>query len=221
MLYGRLKTRSLMNKFSFFFIWFCVQKFGGSYRLFLALDLLTHLFGLEVFTIMSASKAVATSSSCSDDEFSSFRGKTILSCRGKDVLKPFADHLYVALTQAGIHTFRDDDEIERGENIEQELKKAIQQSKVAVIVFSPDYASSRWRLNELLKINEVRKSGVMHILAIFYHVHPHAVRWQTGSFTEAVVRHEEQLKVEIDKVERWRAALKEVADLGGEVLKDQ
>ncbi|KAJ9141467.1 hypothetical protein P3X46_032004 [Hevea brasiliensis] len=199
---------------------------------------------------MSASKAVATSSSsssCSDDEFSSFRGKTtrqaskaeasssssssssssccsyhaFLSFRGKDVRKTFADHLYVALTQAGIHTFRDDDEIERGENIEQELKKAIQQSKVAVIVFSPDYASSRWCLNELLKINEVRKAGVMHILPIFYHVDPHAVRWQTGSFMEAFVRHEEQLKVEIDKVERWRAALKEVADLGGEVLKDQ
>jgi hypothetical protein len=33
----------------------------------------------------------------------------------------------MALVQAGIHTFRDDNEIWRGENIDFELQKAIQQ----------------------------------------------------------------------------------------------
>ncbi|XP_057995514.1 disease resistance protein RPV1-like isoform X2 [Hevea brasiliensis] len=155
----------------------------------------------------------ASSSSCPFDAFLSFRGD--------DVRKTFADHVYAALTGAGIHTFRDDEEIERGKNIDQELTKAIQQSKVAVIVFSPDHASSRWCLDELLMINERRKSDGMHILPIFYHVDPSAVRRQKESFKEAFDRHEQQLKEEIDKVERWRAALKEVADLGGEVLKDQ
>ncbi|XP_057995131.1 disease resistance protein RPV1 isoform X2 [Hevea brasiliensis] len=155
----------------------------------------------------------ASSSSCPFDAFLSFRGD--------DVRKTFADHVYAALTGAGIHTFRDDEEIERGKNIDQELTKAIQQSKVAVIVFSPDYASSRCCLDELLMINERRKSDGMHILPIFYHVDPSAVWRQKESFKEAFDRHEEQLKEEIDKVERWRAALKEVADLGGEVLKDQ
>ncbi|XP_057995026.1 TMV resistance protein N-like [Hevea brasiliensis] len=140
----------------------------------------------------------ASSSSCPFDAFLSFRGD--------DVRKTFADHVYAALTGAGIHPFRDDEEIKRGKNIDQELTKAIQQSKVAVIVFSPDYASSRWCLDELLMINERRKSDV---------------RRQKESLKEAFDRHEQQLKEEIDKVERWRAALKKVADLGGEVLKDQ
>jgi hypothetical protein len=36
-----------------------------------------------------------------------------LSFRGEDTRKNFTDHLYTALVQAGIHTFRDDDEIGR------------------------------------------------------------------------------------------------------------
>jgi hypothetical protein len=50
-----------------------------------------------------------------------------LSFRGEDTRKNFTDHLYTALVQAGIHTFRDDDEIGRGENIKSELQQAIQQ----------------------------------------------------------------------------------------------
>jgi hypothetical protein len=50
-----------------------------------------------------------------------------LSFRGADTRKNFTDHLYKALVDAGIHTFRDDDEIRIGENIELELQKAIQQ----------------------------------------------------------------------------------------------
>jgi hypothetical protein len=37
-----------------------------------------------------------------------------LSYRGEDTGKTFTDHLYTALVQAGIHTFRDDDELPRG-----------------------------------------------------------------------------------------------------------
>ncbi|CAL5380059.1 unnamed protein product [Camellia sinensis] len=59
---------------------------------------------------------------------------------------------------------------------------------------------------------------------------PSHVRKQTGSVGEAFSWHEAQFEVEIDerkrkhgteKVERWRAALREVADLGGLVLQNQ
>jgi hypothetical protein len=50
-----------------------------------------------------------------------------LSFRGEDTRKNFTDHLYKALVDAGFHTFRDDDEIRRGKNIQLELQKAIQQ----------------------------------------------------------------------------------------------
>ncbi|KAL9384181.1 hypothetical protein Peur_024507 [Populus x canadensis] len=59
--------------------------------------------------------------------FSNCKYQVFLTFRGEDTRKNFTDHLYTALVQAGIHTFRDDDEIGRGENIKSELQQAIQQ----------------------------------------------------------------------------------------------
>ncbi|KAB2611984.1 TMV resistance protein N-like [Pyrus ussuriensis x Pyrus communis] len=146
-----------------------------------------------------------------------------LSFRGQDTRKGFTDHLYRALELAGIHTFRDDDEIKRGEKIESELEKAIQESQVSIIVFSKDYASSRWCLNELLKIVERRNTDRRHVvLPVFYDVDPSNVRKQSGSFAEAFARHEKRFSTEeMDKVELWRRALRDVASLGGMVLGDR
>ncbi|KAB2611988.1 TMV resistance protein N-like [Pyrus ussuriensis x Pyrus communis] len=160
-----------------------------------------------------------------DSSSSSYRCSyhAFLSFRGQDTRKGFTDHLYRALELAGIHTFRDDDEIKRGENIESELEKAIQESQVSIIVFSKDYASSRWCLNELLKIVERRNIDRRHVvLPVFYDVDPSDVRKQSGSFAEAFARHEERFSTEeMDKVELWRRALRDVASLGGMVLGDR
>ncbi|CAN6569914.1 unnamed protein product [Malus baccata var. baccata] len=160
-----------------------------------------------------------------DSSSSSYRCSyhAFLSFRGKDTRKGFTDHLYRALELAGIHTFRDDDEIKRGESIESELEKAIQESQVSIIVFSKDYASSRWCLNELLKIVERRNTDHRHVvLPVFYDVDPSDVRKQSGTFAEAFARHEERFSTEeMDKVELWRRALRDVASLGGMVLGDR
>jgi hypothetical protein len=90
--------------------------------------------------------------------FSNYKYQVFLSFRGEDTHKNLTDHLYKALVDAGIHTFRDDDEIQRGENIYFELQKAIQQSKISIIMFSKDYASSRWCLDELVMIMERKRN---------------------------------------------------------------
>ncbi|KAM7530070.1 hypothetical protein LguiB_033480 [Lonicera macranthoides] len=95
-----------------------------------------------------------------------------LSFRGKDTRKNFTDHLYLALVQAGLHTFRDDDEIERGEHIESELQKAIEQSRISIIVFSKTYADSIWCLDELVKILHCKKTCQQHVVPVFYDVDP-------------------------------------------------
>ncbi|XP_028949599.1 disease resistance protein RPV1-like [Malus domestica] len=161
---------------------------------------------------MSTEQQNASSSSyrCTYDAFLSFRGA--------DTRKGFADHLYSALELAGIHTFRDDDEIEGGANIEQELQTAIQESRVSVIVFSTDYASSTWCLNELAIIMERTKTDGHKVVPVFYDVEPSDVRKQTGSFADSFTIHEQRFKDKIDKVEEWRRALREVTDLGGMVL---
>ncbi|XVF84692.1 hypothetical protein PTKIN_Ptkin17bG0058300 [Pterospermum kingtungense] len=145
-----------------------------------------------------------------------------LSFRGADTRKNFTDHLYTALVQEGIHTFRDDEMIERGKNIKDEIEKAIlHESKISIIIFSKDYASSIWCLNELVKILEHRKSSQHIVLPIFYDVDQTQVKTQTGSFAEAFAKHEESFHSKMDMVQRWRAALKEVADLGGMALGDR
>ena len=64
-----------------------------------------------------------------------------LSFSGKDTRKNFTDHLYTALKQKGIIIFRDDERLERGKYISQELLKAIEETKFAIIILSTNYAS--------------------------------------------------------------------------------
>jgi hypothetical protein len=51
----------------------------------------------------------------------------------------------------------DDRELERGKTIEPALWKAIEESRFSVIIFSRDYASSPWCLDELVKIVQCMK----------------------------------------------------------------
>ncbi|CAL2279996.1 unnamed protein product [Prunus armeniaca] len=140
-----------------------------------------------------------------------------LSFRGEDTRKTFTDHLYTAFVNAGFRTFRDDDELERGEDIKPELQKAIQQSRSSVIVLSKNYASSRWCLDELVMILERKRTSDHVVLPVFYDVDPSQVRKPTASLATAFVKNG-SLKV---KVEKRRAALTEVADLAGMVLQNQ
>ena len=145
------------------------------------------------------------------DVFLSFRGET--RCK-------FTDHLFHALVNRKIITFRDDEELEMGESIKLELLEAIEKSRIAVIIFSENYASSTWCLEELAKIVECRDRGILTVLPIFYHVEPTDVRHQKNTFAEAFAKHEKRFEENPIKVQKWRAALTNVADLSGECLKD-
>ncbi|KAF5481845.1 hypothetical protein F2P56_002465 [Juglans regia] len=138
-----------------------------------------------------------------------------LSFRGADTRKNFTDHLYFALRDAGINTFKDDNELRRGEDLTSELLQAIQGSRISVVVFSRTYAASRWCLEELVKIMECRRTVRQLVLPIFYDVDASDVRHQTGSFAEAFAKHEKRYLSDIDKVLKWRKALIEAANLSG------
>nr|AFP55577.1 TIR-NBS-LRR [Rosa rugosa] len=147
---------------------------------------------------------------------SAFRWKydVFLSFRGEDTRKGFTDHLYDKLQWRGIKTFRDDPQLERGTAISPELLTAIEQSRFAIVVLSPNYASSTWCLLELSKILEcMEERGT--ILPIFYEVDPSHVRHQRGSFAEAFQEHEEKFGEDNKEVEGWRDALTKVASLAG------
>ncbi|BFG40928.1 hypothetical protein CerSpe_272020 [Prunus speciosa] len=137
-----------------------------------------------------------------------------LSFRGVDTRNSFVSHLYHELQHMGIKTFKDDPKLERGTTISSELFSAIQDSRLAIVVLSQNYASSSWCLEELTKILQCMKSKGT-VLPVFYNVDPSNVRKQSGSFARAFAKHEKMFREDIEKVKRWRAALTEVANLSG------
>ncbi|XP_076900611.1 TMV resistance protein N-like [Bidens hawaiensis] len=134
-----------------------------------------------------------------------------LSLRGEDTRNNFVDHLYAALDQAGICTFKDDEKLQRGKSISPEIMKAIEESMVSVVIFSKNYANSSWCLEELLKIMECRDIVGQKVLPVFYDVDPSDVRGQKRSFQTAFQLHEEKLIDDnCEKVKREADCVKEI-----------
>ncbi|PWA57142.1 nucleotide-binding site protein [Artemisia annua] len=69
-----------------------------------------------------------------------------LCFRGEDTRKNFADHLFTALHQEGILTYLDHETLPLGDSISPSLYRAIEESRIYVIVFSKNYADSSWSL---------------------------------------------------------------------------
>ncbi|KAI6696064.1 hypothetical protein NL676_023774, partial [Syzygium grande] len=107
-----------------------------------------------------------------------------------DVRNYFVGHLYTALDQSGIYTYIDSEEMRKGEEITPELMKAIEDSRIAIIVFSEDYASSPWCLEELTKIMECKKQKDLIVLPVFYRVEPREVRTPREIYKDAMAKHE-------------------------------
>ena len=138
-----------------------------------------------------------------------------LSFRGEDTRHSFTSHLYNSLLQNDIKAFMDDDGLERGDEISQALKHAIHRSKLSIVVFSKDYASSSWCLDELVHILRCRRRNDQIVLPVFYHVVPSDVRKQKGNYEASFANHEERFRGEIGKVKIWREALEEASNLSG------
>ena len=161
----------------------------------------------------SVSTKRAPSSSSSKSLTPQWKYDVFLSFKGEDTRNAFTDHLYTTLKQKGIFTFRDDERLERGKSISPVLSKAIEESRFSIIILSRNYASATWCLDELTKIIECMKEMGVTVLPIFYDVDPSDIRKQIGIFADVFAKHEEGLKENIEKVQTWRAAMREVANL--------
>ncbi|XP_042480520.1 disease resistance protein Roq1-like [Macadamia integrifolia] len=152
----------------------------------------------------------------SSSSFSRWKYDVFLSFCGQDTRKTFTGYLFNELARNGIHTFKDDNELNRGEDISSKLMEAIEGSRIAIIIFSKNYASSTWCLGELVKILDCRtEDRTRHLLPVYYEVDRLAVRNQRDTYAEAFTRHEKRFEMEMEKVNMWRAALREAADISG------
>ncbi|KAJ9542621.1 hypothetical protein OSB04_029127 [Centaurea solstitialis] len=138
-----------------------------------------------------------------------------VSFRGEDTRNNFVDHLYAALFQRGVYTFKDDEMLRRGEQISLELLKAIEESRSTVVVFSENYVNSSWCLDELAKIMECHNTMGQRVLPVFYHVDPSDVRAQKGNFATAFQEHEEKFRGQLPKLIKWREALVAACNISG------
>ncbi|KAF8087525.1 hypothetical protein N665_0581s0014, partial [Sinapis alba] len=107
-----------------------------------------------------------------------------------------------------INPFKDDD-IVKGRSIGTELVNAIRGSRISVVAFSDNYASSSWCLDELVEIIMCREELGHIVIPIFYDV-----KEKTEGFG-LIFEKTCQGRAEEEKL-RWRRALTQAATIARE-----
>ncbi|KAI9079888.1 hypothetical protein K1719_038134 [Acacia pycnantha] len=157
--------------------------------------------------------AASTSSSFSQPIYSK-NYDVFISFRGEDTRTNFTSHLHTSLSQNSLRTFIDY-QLPKGDNISESLIEAIKGSSISVVVFSENYASSKWCLDELTQILQCRKDQGQFVIPVFYNVDPSHVRKQKGAYEKAFAKHERDLGHNQDRLTKWKDALFETANLAG------
>ncbi|XP_057732090.1 disease resistance protein RPV1-like isoform X2 [Arachis stenosperma] len=157
---------------------------------------------------MALSLAAASSSSPPTTRYDVF-----ISFRGEDTRNGFTSHLHDALLRNQIQTFIDY-RIPKGGVVWEELVEAIRDSKLFVVIFSENYASSSWCLRELVEIMECKeKNEQVIVIPVFYKIELTHVRKQSGSYRRAFDEHERSSNRK--HVHQWRTALTQASNLSG------
>ncbi|XP_029125004.1 TMV resistance protein N-like [Cajanus cajan] len=148
----------------------------------------------------------------SDNNAPQIKYDVFVSFRGEDIREGFLSHLIEAFQMKKIYAFVDD-KLERGHEIWPSLVQAIKQSFISLVIFSQDYACSRWCFEELVTILECKEKYGRIVVPIFYHLKPTHVRHQSlESYKNAFAEHERNYE---NKVQMWRQALRESAGFSG------
>ncbi|XP_054795805.1 disease resistance protein RUN1-like isoform X2 [Prosopis cineraria] len=182
----------------------------------------------SVLLAVAIFRAIRTSPRCKDDVDSTSTASSshvdttlpatkydvFLSFRGEDTRDIFTSHLREALRKANIRTFMDD-KLPKGDNISPILLRTIEESEISVIIFSENYASSTWCMDELIHIMECNHRNGRIVIPIFYNVDPANIRKQNGSFGDGFAELEQRFKRNKEKVTKWRNALVQSTSLSG------
>lgn len=113
---------------------------------------------------------------------------------------------------AGIRVFRDDDELDVGDEISRILP-AIENSKICVPIFSRTFATSTWCLREVERMVELDKK----VMPVFYTATPDDVKQRTELFGKDLRKHEGRHgRLQVKK---WEDALKAVGKIRGQEVR--
>ncbi|KAI5422991.1 hypothetical protein KIW84_046127, partial [Lathyrus oleraceus] len=121
-----------------------------------------------------------------------------INFRGEDTRSSFVSHLYAALSNAGINTFLDDENLQKGKKLGPELLRAIDGSQIFIVVFSENYVHSSWCLDELQQIMKFHTDKDRVIMPVFYGITPSYLRkYAKQTFGEALTRSSDRNKFDI------------------------
>ncbi|XP_059075317.1 disease resistance protein Roq1-like [Cryptomeria japonica] len=143
------------------------------------------------------------------------RYHVFLSFRGKDVRKTLVDHLFQALSAAGLNVFLDSHKLKKGEIIDLCLENAIKCSSIRIPIFSKGYASSAWCLKEAALM--LASPGL--IIPLFYEMEPTHVRYPQGSsspYEKSFEKYYSQLdRYSREEIDGWKHALEQICCRSG------
>ncbi|XP_057829873.1 disease resistance protein Roq1 isoform X2 [Cryptomeria japonica] len=137
--------------------------------------------------------------------------------RGPDVKDTLALQLHKSLTDLGLKTFLDSEEMELGEAFPSTIHDAICSSSVHLAIFSKRYAESAWCLAEL----DLMLHTKCKIIPIFYDVSPLHLRYiEKGGYAASFAKHKDKGRYP-SKLEQWQKSLHTVSFISGyEINKD-
>ncbi|CAN7044425.1 unnamed protein product [Brassica rapa subsp. trilocularis] len=128
--------------------------------------------------------------------------------RGEELRYNFISHLFKAFEKHEINSFVDKYE-QRGKDLKN-LFVRIDESRIALAIFSTRYAESSWCMDELVKMKKLADQRKLQIIPIFYKVSATDVRKQTGEFGENFWTLAKTSSG--DQIRKWKEALECVSN---------
>uniref|UniRef100_A0A0D3AU96 ADP-ribosyl cyclase/cyclic ADP-ribose hydrolase n=1 Tax=Brassica oleracea var. oleracea TaxID=109376 RepID=A0A0D3AU96_BRAOL len=149
----------------------------------------------------------AVASSSSQAGLGRSHSQIFVSFHGGDLRRTFVRHLVSTLTDAGISVFTDND---KGNGIKlQNFYKRIEESKIAVAIFSERYIESHFCLDELVAMDKLVRENKLLVIPVFYNVKPSDVKHLKGEFGRRFKEMRVRYKDEAEKVLNEDASLVE------------
>ncbi|KAG7558603.1 Toll/interleukin-1 receptor homology (TIR) domain [Arabidopsis thaliana x Arabidopsis arenosa] len=150
--------------------------------------------------------------------FSPTQGHQVfLNYRGEQLRYSFVSHLIDAFERHGIKFFVDKYE-QRGKDLKN-LFVRIEESRIALAIFSTRYSESIWCMDELVKMKNLVDKEKLQVIPIFYKVRARDVRRQTGEFGDNFWTLAKASSG--DQIKKWKEALECISDKMGLSLKDK
>ncbi|KAL1192930.1 Disease resistance protein RBA1 [Cardamine amara subsp. amara] len=143
--------------------------------------------------------------------------QVFLNYRGEQLRYNFVSHLIDAFERHGIKFFVDKYE-QRGKDLKN-LFVRIEESRIALAIFSTRYAESNWCMDELVKMKKLADKEKLQVIPIFYKVRARDVRRQTGEFGDNFWTLAKASSG--DQIKKWKEALECISDKMGLSLNDK